>query len=190
VHGVASVAEATAVLKALPAETKFTKVFFVGHGFDDGFFLHGKPDPKDADNFIADNGDTETLQDPAKAFTAAGKQQQLAFLTELVKHLQKSGDVEIGFLSCFTGTGSTVRTYGKALDAAGFTQYQVGGYRNDYQTRYTFDTTTGAIKKWRDAVMDKANPSKVLVQMDNNQLPPYESDCGKSNDPLSARLPC
>jgi hypothetical protein len=190
VHGVASISEATAVLKALPADVKITKVFFVGHGFDDGFFLHGKPDPKDAENFIADDGDLETVRNPATAFAQPGKQQQQEFLNELVKHLHKASDVEIGFLSCFTGTGSTVRTVGKALDAAGFTQYQVGGYRNDYQTRYDFDTKTGAIKKWRDSIMDKANPSKVLVQMDNNQLPPYEADCGKSTDPLSARLPC
>lgn len=190
VHGVASISEAIAILKALPAEAKITKVFFVGHGFDGGFFLHGKPDPKDAENFIADDGDTETLQTPANAVNQAGKQLQQEFLNELVKHLHKGGDVEIGFLSCFTGTGSTVRTYGKALDAAGFTQYHVGGYTNDYQTRYDFDTKTGAIKKWRDSVMDKTNPSKVLVQMDNNQIPPYETECGKSTDPLSARLPC
>jgi hypothetical protein len=191
VHGVATILEATAVLQALAADVKITKVFFVGHGFDDGFFLHGRPDPKDADNFIADDQDMETVQDPAKAFDpTAGKQRQQAFLDELVKHLHKPSDVEIGFLSCFTGTGSTVSAFGKALEKAGFAQYHVGGYRNDYQTLYDFDKKTGAIKKWRDSIFDRKSPSTVLKQMDNNQIPPYETECGKSPDPLSTRLPC
>jgi hypothetical protein len=190
VHGVDSITAAIAVLKALPADVKLSKVFFVGHGFDDGFFFHGRPDPADPENFIADHGDEETLQDASTVIDANAKKKHQEFLDELVKHLHKSTDVEIGFLSCFTGTGKTVRTVGKALDKAGFSQYIVGGYRNDYQTRYVFNSKSGAILKWTDEIMDKTNPSKSLIKMDNNKIPPYETECGKSNDPLSTRLPC
>jgi hypothetical protein len=190
VHGVDSIQDATAVLKALPADVKLVKVFFVGHGFDNGYFIHGRADPKDPDNFIADNGNIETLQDPGKLSDAGAKKLHQDFIDELTKHLHKTEQLEIGFLSCFTGTGSTVRAVGRALDKAGFTNYKVGGYQNDYQTRYIFDSKTGAIIKWTDAVMDKTNPNKALIQMNNNQIPPYETECGKSNDPLSTLLPC
>lgn len=190
IHGVDSVQAATAVLKALPSDVKLEKVFFVGHGFDNGFFFHGRPDPKDPDNFIADNGNVETLQDPAKLTDATAKQQHEEFINELVKHLHKSGQVEIGFLSCFTGTGSTVRAVGKTLAKAGFQDFKVGGYKNDYQTRYIFDSKTGAILKWTDEILDKNNPTKLLVKEDKNRIPAYETDCGKSNDPLSLLLPC
>ena len=190
IHGVDSIQAATAVLKALPADVKLEKVFFVGHGFDDGFFFHGRPDPKDPENFIADNGNKETLKDPAKVSDASAKTQHEEFITELTKHLHKSGHIEIGFLSCFTGAGSTVRAVGRALDKAGFQEFKVGGYKNDYQTRYIFDSKTGAVVKWTDAIMDKNNPNKVLVQEDKNRIPAYETECGKSSDPLSPLLPC
>ena len=165
IHGVDLIQAATAVLKALPPDVKLVKVFFVGHGFDNGYFIHGHPDPNDPDNFIADNGNVETLKDPGKLSDASARKLHQDFIDELTKHLHKTEQLEIGFLSCFTGTGTTVQAVGRALDKAGFTNYKVGGYRNDYQTRYIFDSRTGKILKWTDAIMDKNNPSKVLVQM-------------------------
>jgi len=189
IHGVDSVQAATAVLKALPADVKLEKVFFVGHGFNDGFFFHGRPDPKDPDNFIADNGNVETLQDPAKLADASATKQHEEFINELVKHLHNSGHIEVGFLSCFTGGGSTVTAVGKALAKAGFPLFKVGGYKNDYQTRYVFDSKSGAILKWTDEIIDDKT-KKVLVKEDQNRIPAYEKECGKSNDPLIFLLPC
>jgi len=183
VHGVASVQEATSVLKALPAEVKLVRVFFVGHGLDDGYFLHGKPDPR-ADFEAA--SDAEILTNPAEVSDAAIKAQHVQFLDELAKHLSTTQRLEIGFLACFAATKNLISSYCSALDKRGFRNFVVGGYKNDYETQFVFDQATGKILKWTDAIFDRKDTKKTLVRMDNNQIPPYEVKCHSSNpiDPL------
>ncbi len=182
VHGVSNITEAINVLKALPTDVKFTRVFFVGHGFDDGFFFSGKPDPQ-AD-FIAN--DDEVLKDPAQVSDAAVKASTIQFVDELAKHLHPTNRLEIGFLSCFSGTGTMIGSVCRGLDRNKFRNFEVGGYKNDYQTQFVFDQGTGKILKWTDGIFDKRNQSTVLQRMDNNAIPKYETRCVSSNpiDPL------
>lgn len=184
VHGVSNINEAITIVKALPADTKFTRVFFVGHGFDDGFFLSGKPDPQ-AD-FIGN--DDEVLKDPAQVPDAAAKASTIQLFDELAKHLHTTNRLEIGFLSCFTGTGSLVNFVCRTLDKKNFRNFKVGGYINDYQTQFVFDQANGKILKWTDGIFDKKNNTKLLQRVDNNAIPAYETHCISSNpiDPLDS----
>ena len=179
VHGVNDVQAAIDVIKALPADLKLAKVFLVGHGFDDGYFFHGKPDPQ-AD-FTADSH-AETLEDPSKVSDAQIAALHKQFIDELAKHCTQTDRFEIGFLSCFAGTKSLISSVCKALNKKGFRNFVVGGYKNDYQTRYIFDSKSGAILEWRDEVLDRQT-QKSLVKMTGNQIPAYEVSC-KSDNPI------
>jgi len=181
VHGVDTIQQATATLKALPANVKLVKVFFVGHGFDDGYFFHGKPDPQS--DFVAASSN-ETLEDPTKVADPTIQQAHKDFLVELVKRVHPTERVEIGFLSCFSGTNSLVGAVCKVMNQAKHRNFIVGGYKNDYQTQYVFDKGTGKILEWTDGIFDKTT-KKLLpgTKMSANKIPPYETTC-KSDNPI------
>lgn len=182
VHGVQTVQEATAALQALPADLKLMRIYFVGHGFDDGFFFSGKPDPQS--DFEAASQD-QTLMDPAsKSSDKSVKPAMTAFIDELVKHVHATERVEIGFLACFTGTGSTVQAVCKAMNKKKHRNFLVGGYQNDYQTEFVFSKDTGKILHWTDGIFDKKTRSTLIgSKAAPNQIPPYEVTC-RSDDPI------
>lgn len=188
VHGVAAVDAGTQVLQGLPAKLKLRKVFFVGHGFNEGFFFHGKPDPQEpVDGFVADSFN-ESFTHPDDAPDAAIKKKMETFAQELVKHVHTSEHVEIGFLACFSGKGKMIQAICAELNKINHPKFVVGAYENFYNTNFKFNTSTGKITEWTDFITDPTT-GKVLDSATANQIPAYEVACRNKikidpNDPL------
>jgi hypothetical protein len=188
VHGVADVEAATIVLKALPADLKLRRIFFVGHGFNEGYFFHGKPDPDDPDHgFIADSF-KESFAHPDDVQDANIKKMMKAFAEELAKHVHDSEKVEIGFLACFCGNGKMIRAICDELNKQKHPDFVVGAYENFYNANFIFSTATGKILHWEDFISN-FETGEELDRADANQIPTYEVTCRNRveidpNDPL------
>jgi hypothetical protein len=167
--GVSTVAAATAILKdttKLPANLKFSKVFFVGHGNPGLFFFGGHPvttkdsDGKDVQNFACN--DNQVLQDPSADADSA------AFMTELAKHLATAG-FQISFVGCEVGQGLAGKV-GGALNGKGFSNGFVGGYTHPYNLVYNPNT-----KQFQDQLLaDDSDNAAVIDQEADNAIPRYD----------------
>jgi len=159
-HGVATVDAAILKLQKLEKGAKLTKVFFVGHGYEGGFFFSGKP--SGSDGFEADDVNTLWLSPKMKVFAKT-----------LAGFLSKDEAVEVAFLSCYTGKGRFTRPFYDELRGHGVKNLTVGAFRDYYETRFKVDAR-GNIVGWSDRIIDSPEKGKVLVSAIGNGIPRYQ----------------
>ncbi len=162
-YGAATADAALVQLAKLPAGTKLSRVYFVGHGFgnnEGGYFFAGKPD-READ---FTGGVDQTL-----SLSAEDRMKKVA--KALASLLDKDAKVEVSFLSCYTGLGRfTGRFYGE-LRSHGVKKLTVGAYRDYYLTVFNTDAQ-GNITGWADRITDKGNATVATAGA--NGIPPYQ----------------
>jgi hypothetical protein len=179
VYGVQTRAAAIDALNGLPAHS-ISKIYFVGHGASGAYFFSGQP--VGASNFTANS--SQLVQAPAPA----------SFMTAVIRVLDISDVVEIGFLSCYTGGTSHHDLLGsivQGLDAANVPRYTVGMFLNYYETRYTTDSNR-RFRSWRDRVVSNDSTHSVLAEapFTGGGVPSYERVLSteadiESDDPLA-----
>jgi len=180
VYGVDGIANAVAAIQNLPNTLRLDKVYFVGHGFTNGYFFTGTP--VGADDFSAN--DNQVLKAPSS------NAQYQKLTDELAKHFTAADRFEIGFISCYSGASGFIYSIKQAMDAKGFGNFLIGGYKNWYQTRYNYDLKSGAVVSWNDVTLNHQNNTKI-ADAGVNQLVPYEvtGTPANPNDPLQGILP-
>jgi len=186
VHGVDGVVAATAVVNAVDPNVRFSRVYLIGHGFEGGFFFHGKPDPKM--DFTASKAD-ETFKGPGVSSDAAAAKADTDFVEALAKHFKPNDYFEIGILACYSGSTTMVPAVCNHLIKLGFKNFLVGGFVDDYQTRYTFETPSGRILEWTDMVLDKRDEKTILQSMRRGEIPKYQTKCRGPNTPVDVLDP-
>jgi len=159
-YGVATVEAAIVQLRKLEKGAQVTKVYFVGHGLDGGFFFSGK----------AVNDDFEAYG--ASILSSDSPRMQI-FVDELARILSKDEAVEIAFLSCYTGIGKFTGDFYRKLRAAGIEHLIVGAYRDYYEQRYAVNPK-GEIVRWDDRIITAPGDEKALIEAHNNQIPRYQ----------------
>ena len=176
----AGIAAAITTIQNLPATLRLDKVYFVGHGFSNGYFFNGTP--VGADDFTAT--DAQVLKAPS-----AGPQYQ-SLMDELAKHFTAADRFEIGFICCYSGAGGFVYSVKQAMDTKKLGNFVIGGFKNWYQTRYNYDLKSGAVTSWNDVTLNHQNNTKI-ADAGVNQLVPYETTSIPDNpiDPLQGILP-
>jgi hypothetical protein len=162
-YGVGTVDAAILQLQNLAKETELTKVFFIGHGFRDhegGYMLSGAPK--------RDEGFTTTSE---KTLSVLAEQKMKDFCKKLAPYLSRKDEVEIAFLSCYTGTGKFTGRFYKELRGQGVKKLKVGAYKDFYETVFNTDAK-GNITGWADRVVD--SKKKVVAKTGSNGIPPYQ----------------
>jgi len=185
VYGVANIDKAIDVLKSLPKKEKFKKIFFVGHGFGNGYFFHGKPDPQDPVHGFVANED-EAFMHPDEVASSGTKKKMTLFARELARRMQPTGKVEIGFLACYAGQGKMIYEVCYHMNKRNLKNFVVGAYKNFYNVRFNSSKSTGKITDWADFISDPTT-NKVLASASANRIPAYEVSCRNKvdlNDPL------
>jgi hypothetical protein len=164
-NGVATVDAAQQALTRLEKDAALTRVYFVGHGFDQqegGFFLSGKRVPAPVE-FSAQRNQTLSL---------AAETLMKLFVATLAGFLSRTEAVRIAFLSCYTGKGKFTGAFYEALRGHGIKTLTVGAYTDYYQTEYRTDAL-GNIVRWVDCVVDRKTTA-VIVPTGPNGIPAYQ----------------
>src|SRR5205085_7118690 len=110
-------------------------------------------------------------------------QVEIDFLDALAKHFKPNEYFEFGVLSCFSGTNKFIGAVCAHFKKKGFKNFLIGGYRNDYQTRYIFEIPSGRILEWTDKVLDRKDEKTEIQAMRKGQIPKYETKCQGPNTP-------
>jgi hypothetical protein len=162
-YGVATVDSAEVSVQKLEKGAQLTKVYFVGHGFgnnDGGFFFSGRPEGNDDFRATAE-----------KTLSILAETKMKKFAKTLSGALAKGDDVEIAFLSCYTGQGKFTGRFYSELYGHGVKKITVGAYKDYYRTVYKTDAK-GSITGWSDVIVDKAK--KTILRAGAGGIPPYQ----------------
>jgi hypothetical protein len=168
VWGVGSVGEAVRTISGLPANLPISKVYFVGHGNAQIFFMAGAPDG--TDNFTATSDHDSIFTDPTASHNmlnpdpSENASSSMNLVSQLAKHFIPAGSAfEIAFLCCNSGI-NLVPDVASALKGLNVPNGTVGGYNNDYRTNFENG-------HWRD-IIQTDDAKKTRLKKSTTDAPP------------------
>lgn len=187
VHGVATLAAATAVLERLPVDTRLRDVFFIGHGFPGAFEFSGRRPNRRGRSGLFMATASQTLQAPTRP-----GDENARFLAALSARCSRRHHVHIVFASCFTGNASSSKRVDIAVAAAlqreGLIRFSVGSYVDFYAVRPEVSRKTRKILRFLDRVVFPGTSTAVPGHDTSgpDRLPRFQKTFGQRP---AARMP-